>query len=89
MRCQSHVVNVDIDNFLGMSHDAAHTVGETAMNAVATEAFDNAAKLYEQYAKLAALNDLAQLGATERLQGDIIAAVTPPLCENYANAVVG
>lgn len=59
------------------------------MNAVATDAFDNAAKLYEQYARLAELNDLVQLGACEPSRGDVLAAVTPTMCESYTNAVLG
>jgi hypothetical protein len=65
------------------------SVGEAAMNPMAMEAFDNAAKLYEQYARLAELNDLAQLGAVNAGQGNTVSAVTATLCENYSNAVVG
>jgi hypothetical protein len=58
------------------------------MTAPMTNAFDDANALYDEYTKLSALGDLARLGDT-RDNREIIASVSPVMCENYANAIVG
>lgn len=58
------------------------------MTGSAMNAFDDAEALYDQYAKLSALGDLALLGDTKD-DRVIIASVSPVMCENYANAIVG
>lgn len=57
------------------------------MNAGQYDALLDADRLYAEYAKLAALGDLAFLGEAVS-RSPIVASVSPVLCESYRNAIV-
>jgi hypothetical protein len=73
-----------------MSHHPA-CLGEPpvdAMNVHSLDAFENAERLYSAYAKLSELGDLAFLARSEEQKREIIASVSPVLCE-HGNALLG
>lgn len=53
------------------------------------DALENAERMYSEYTKLSELSDLALLARNEEHKREIVASVSPVMCESYANALLG
>ena len=58
------------------------------MNDFVLDAFVDADRLYAEYEKLARLGDLAVLGHSGAMKQEVVASVSPVMCENYQNGIV-